>query len=77
MELCLIGADALPPDRDFPAYRFPASVELKQQTAQAGSSELNLQSGMSITANIRVRSRPVISLVTDLFTVKLRVLTFR
>ena len=35
---------------------------------EVGKTPLNLQSGMSITANIRVRSRPVISLITDLFT---------
>ena len=63
-----VGADALPPDEKSQFYRFPASVQLQQQTVEVGKTPLNLQSGMAITANIRVRSRPVISLVTDLFT---------
>ena len=63
-----IGADALPPDQESPVYRFPATLELNQQSVEIGKTPLNLQSGMAVTANIRVRSRPVISLVTDLFT---------
>lgn len=63
-----IGADALPPDQELQLYRFPATVQLQQQKVLVGKTPLNLQSGMAITANIRVRSRPVISLITDLFT---------
>jgi hemolysin D len=66
--LTRIGADALPPDKDSAVYRFPATVSLDQQTVVVGKSPLNLQSGMSVTANINIRSRPVISLVTDMFT---------
>ena len=67
-KLTAIGADALPPDQQSRAYRFPATVTLEQQVVEIGNNPLNLQSGMSVTANIRVRSRPVISLITDLFT---------
>ena len=31
-------------------------------------SKLNLQSGMGVSANIKLRSRPVISIISDLFT---------
>ena len=52
-------------------YRFPATVSLKEQVVQAGNQQLNLQSGMGISANIKLRSRPVISIVSDLFTKQL------
>ena len=63
-----IGADSLSPDQRSPSFRFPATVQLNQQSVFSGEKSLNLQSGMSVTANIKVRSRPVISLITDLFT---------
>ena len=69
--LTSIGSDALPPDQENPNYRFPAMVTLKQQAVEAGGKKLNLQSGMSVSANIRVRSRPVINLITDMFTKQL------
>ena len=33
----------------------------------SGDQLLNLQSGMSVTANIKLRARPVISILSDLF----------
>lgn len=66
--LTSLGSDALAPSQESPQYRFPATVSLKQQTVESGDKELNLQSGMSVTANIKLRSRPVISIVTDQFT---------
>ena len=62
-----IGLDALKPDRELNDYRFPAKISLDQQIVEAGDKTLNLQSGMSVTANIKLRSRPVISIVSDLF----------
>ena len=69
--LVSIGSDALPPDSENPYYRFPASVELKQQSVESGGKRLNLQSGMSVSANIRLRSRPVINIISDMFTKQL------
>ena len=66
-----LGSDALPPDQRSPQYRFPGTVSLKQQTVLSGSKQLNLQSGMGVSANIKLRSRPVISIVSDLFTKQL------
>ncbi len=65
--LTSIGSDALPPDSKSPFYRFPATISLKQQIVEAGKQKLNLQSGMGVTANIKLRSRPVITLLSDLF----------
>ena len=66
--LTSIGSDALPPDQTINAYRFPAIISLKQQSVQAGKEELNLQSGMGVTANIKLRTRPAITILTDMFT---------
>ena len=66
--LTMLGLDALPPDQSSPSYRFPATVSLKEQSVESGDQQLNLQSGMSVSANIKLRSRPVISIVSDLFT---------
>ncbi|BAY26804.1 HlyD family secretion protein [Calothrix sp. NIES-2100] len=64
-----IGSDALPPDQTHQFYRFPARVSLDKQSLTIKGKTVNLQSGMSITANIKVREeRTVMSLFTELFT---------
>lgn len=68
-ELVDIASDALPPDQTHQFYRFPARVRLTQQYLKLQDRQISLQSGMSITANIKVREeRTVISLFTELFT---------
>jgi hemolysin D len=68
-ELVSVGSDALPPDQEHPYYRFPAKIRLSQQSLNAQGRNISLQSGMSITANIKVREeRTVLSLFTELFT---------
>ena len=69
--LVKVGSDVLPPDRESQQYRFPATVSLKEQIVQSGDQQLNLQSGMGVSANIKLRSRPVITVVSDLFTKQL------
>lgn len=69
--LTSIGSDALPPDPENRMARFPGLVELKQQHVESGGRHLNLQSGMSVSANIKLRSRPVITLISDMFTKQL------
>ena len=69
--LTKLGSDALPPDRLQPQFRFPATITLKEQEVEAGGKPLNLQSGMGVTANIKLRSRPVITIVSDMFTKQL------
>ncbi|BAY11357.1 HlyD family efflux transporter periplasmic adaptor subunit [Calothrix sp. NIES-2098] len=64
-----IGSDALPPDQTHQFYRFPARVSLDQQSLNIKGKQIHLQSGMSISANIKVREeRSVMSLFTELFT---------
>ena len=52
-----IGSDALPPDQLNQAYRFPADIRLNSQQLKLKSGKtLPLQVGMSLTANIKLRS---------------------
>jgi HlyD family secretion protein len=69
--LVKLGSDALAPDAKSQNYRFPATISLQQQEVLSGSQPLNLQSGMGITANIKLRSRPVITIVSDMLTKQL------
>ena len=66
-KLTSIATDALPPDQQFPFYRFPAEVELDAQEFVADGVPLGLRSGMSLNANIKLRKRRVITFLTDLF----------
>ncbi|BAZ07481.1 HlyD family efflux transporter periplasmic adaptor subunit [Calothrix sp. NIES-3974] len=68
-EVKWIGSDALPPDPTHQFYRFPAKVRLNQQKLAVKGRDISLQSGMSISANIKVREeRTVLSLFTEMFT---------
>ncbi len=70
-EVMSIGSDALEPDEIHQFYRFPAKVKLDQQELQTADRDIPLQSGMSVTANIKVReNRTVLSLITELFNKK-------
>ncbi|MBR8830151.1 MAG: Leukotoxin export protein LtxD [Chroococcopsis gigantea SAG 12.99] len=67
-----VGSDALPPDQDHRFYRFPVKVSLNSQSLNLnGGEKLPLQSGMSVSVNIKVNeNRTVMSLFTELFTKK-------
>ena len=68
-KLLNVGSDALPPDETHKFYRFPARVSLDKQYLELKGRKIPLQSGMSITANIKVREeRTVMSLFTEMFT---------
>ena len=66
-----ISSDALKPNEVEKYYRFPAKIALDSQFLKAGDREISLQSGMSVTANIKVReNRTVLSLFWESFTGK-------
>lgn len=65
-----IGTDALPPDETFPFYRFPAEVTLEGQQLISNGVPLDLRSGMSLSANINLRKRRIITFFTDIFVKK-------
>ena len=65
-----VGSDALPPDpqKQRPDYRFPATIELdKQYLSLRDGKQLNLQVGMSITANIKLRNVSYLQLMLGSF----------
>jgi hemolysin D len=64
-ELIEIGSDALPPTQIQPLYTFPAKIRMNRQTLLANGREIRLQSGMSLSANIKIRERTVMSIFTD------------
>ncbi len=68
-EVISIGSDALEPDQVYNYYRFPAKVSLdRQKLVLASEREIDLQSGMSVSVNIKVReNRTVLSIFTELF----------
>lgn len=63
-----IGADALEPSSNNPTYRFPVEIGLGTSSMRTGGMELDLKPGMAVQANLRLRDKPVISLLTDMFT---------
>jgi hemolysin D len=66
-----IGSDALPPDETHKYYRFPTKIHLDRQFMIINGDKKPLVSGMSVSANIKVREkRTVLSLFTELFTSK-------
>ncbi|BAZ15813.1 HlyD family secretion protein [Calothrix sp. NIES-4071] len=68
-EITSIASDALPPDETHQYYRFPIKIKLNQQSLNVKGRQISLQSGMSVTANIKIREeRSVISMFTELFT---------
>ena len=60
-----IGSDVLEPDKNFNFYRFPITIKLKNPYIQYKNKELPLRSGMSLSVNIVLRQRPVLSLFTE------------
>ena len=60
-----------PPDQIYNFYRFPVKVELEAQDLVVRGNPVDLQPGMSVSLNIKVReNRSVLSLFTELFTKK-------
>lgn len=61
-----IGADALPPDEKANFYRFPVKLKLNRSFLQTKDLKVPLRSGMSITANLQLRQKRLISIFSDL-----------
>ena len=62
-----IGADALPPNSSYNYYHFPISIELYKSYLELDEMSVPLRNGMSVTANLKLRDKPVISLISDIF----------
>jgi HlyD family secretion protein len=61
-----IGSDALPIDQTHNYERFPATIKLEKQQIVIKGKPVTLQSGMSLSANVKLRERTVMSIFTDL-----------
>ncbi|NEO31897.1 MAG: HlyD family efflux transporter periplasmic adaptor subunit [Symploca sp. SIO3C6] len=65
-----IGSDALPPkpEENRPFYHFPAEISLKKESLVVNENRsIPLQSGMSVSVNIKTRKRSVMSIFTEQF----------
>lgn len=75
-KLIWVGDDVLEPTQIRPYYAFPAKIELDKQAFKVGDEPdqklLQLQSGMEVRANIKIRKRTVMSLLIDKFDTKVR-----
>ena len=61
-----IAADALEPNATQNFYRFPVKLKLEQSTLESDGTKIPLKPGMSITTNLKLRDKRVISLISDL-----------
>ena len=61
-----VAADALPPDEKQSFYRYPVKLDLKKDYLTVDSRKIPLRSGMAITANLKLREKRVISLLSDM-----------
>ena len=61
-----IAADALAPDTTQNFYRFPVKLTLERSFLESDGVKIPLKAGMSITTNLKLRDKRVISLVSDL-----------
>lgn len=62
-----IAADALPPSPEQSFYRFPVKLKLKSFNLESDGITIPLKPGMSITTNLKLRDKRVISLLSDIF----------
>ena len=65
--LIYLAADSLPPNDEYKFQRFPAKISLNRQFLMHNGEKLPLKSGMATTVNIQIRSRTLLSILTDEF----------
>ena len=61
-----IGADALPPDEKAGFYRYSVKLSIDQPFLLHKGIKIPLRSGMAVTANLKLRDKRVISLISDM-----------
>ena len=60
-----VGTDSLPPDQQNPQPRFPAYVSLDRPYLEKNGTKHKVSSGQTVSVNLVVRDKRVISLLTD------------
>ena len=63
--LKFVGDEVLPSDYQNPEPRFPAYINLSEQYLIKNGNTYKIRSGQSVSVNLKVRDKPVISLLTD------------
>ena len=63
--LKFVGDEVLPSDYQNPEPRFPAYISLSEQYLIKNGNTYKVRSGQSVSVNLKVRDKPVISLLTD------------
>ena len=63
--LKFVGDEVLPSDYQNPEPRFPAYINLSKQYLNKNGNTYKVRSGQSVSVNLKVRDKPVISLLTD------------
>ena len=64
-KLIAVGEEVLPANEQYPYSRFPAYIKLNQQYLEKNNNKYIVRSGQSVSVNLIVRKKPVISLLTD------------
>ena len=64
-KLKFVGDEVLPSDFQNPQPRFPAYINLSKQYLIKNGNTYKVRSGQSVSVNLKVRDKPVISLLTD------------
>ena len=64
-KLKFVGNEVLPSDFQNPEPRFPAYINLSKQYLFKNGNTYKVRSGQSVSVNLKVRDKPVISLLTD------------
>tara|TARA_B100000212_G_scaffold342195_1_gene328160 strand:- start:484 stop:1509 length:1026 start_codon:yes stop_codon:yes gene_type:complete len=62
-----IGDESLKINQDLPETKFPVYLKLKEQFLFKDKKKFALKTGQSITVNLLVREKPIISIFTDIF----------
>lgn len=60
-----LGQEVLPADQQNPQPRFPVYVKINSQYLENNGRKIKVRSGQSVSVNLIVRDKPVISLLTD------------
>jgi HlyD family secretion protein len=64
-EVYFVGSEVLPPSEVKRFYSFPAKISLSRQNLGVRGKDIPLQSGMSVSVNIKTRKRLVVNLFLD------------
>ena len=62
-----IAADVVPPDENLAQYKYPVQITLEKNYLERNDLKVPIITGMSITANIKLRDKRLISVVSDIF----------